>query len=487
MTSPRLTLSLDSDGSDIPAVGAAAQAFASGRGASDEESRAASEVLTGILGWVSSTCFPDPARGRIDVSLIPGDDGLHVAIADDGIPLAPFGSGLGAVPDELSRAAWSVADLHLVNLRDRGKQMRFVVPTARPLTSDRDDEPEQVGAAPEEIVSRLATPEDALAVGRVMHAVYGLEYGHTEFYDPEQLVAAWDRGDAISAVAVVRGELVGHMAFFREPGGLVFEMGAAAVDPRYRSLGLTRLMGTTLGAEAFARGAQAVSLHMVTTHARTQSGPAQMGFVATGLMIGAAPPAIAGEPRQTLLLAYLPLVRHPRPVAMPSDATYVDALTPVYARMGLDVVAQDVATALAETGDAPGIELSSHPGDSTPVHLTIRRWGPKHTEDLVNRLRDAVTSGAAMVYVDLDLHTLTRQEMDEIKVFLGYYDFFASGLLIYSQFGHDHLRLQAMLSRDLQLDDIVLHTDEARWVRAAVFRDHNQLARKVEGSDEHDL
>ena len=84
-----------------------------------------------------------------------------------------------------------------------------------------------------------------------------------------------------------------------------------------------------------------------------------------------------------------------------------------------------------------------------------------------------------MVYVDLDLHTLTSTQLDEIQAFLRYYDFFAAGLLIYSNFAHDHLRLQAMLSRDIDIDAMVLLTDEARLVRAAVFLDHSKLAERI--------
>ena len=52
--------------------------------------------------------------------------------------------------------------------------------------------------------------------------------------------------------------------------------------------------------------------------------------------------------------------------------------------------------------------------------------------------------------------------------------------MLYGDFGHDHIRLQAMLSRDLELDDIILLTESAQLVRAVVFRDHSQLAQRVE-------
>ena len=477
--SDRLTLSFAHDGRDVAALRAAAHAFAQTRGASSAESEAVAVAAAEIARWVSRTCFPAPATGAITVTLLAAEDGVQLTIADDGIPQAPFGSGLGEVPEDLRDLEQRVIDLHRVNLGTAGKQIRCLVPTQRPLAIAVQDEPGEIAATHDDIESRLARPEDAEAVGRVIHAVYGLNYGHDEFYDRDRLVAAWEGGDVISAVATVRGEVVAHMAFFREPGGQVFEMGAAAVDPRFRSLGLTRGMGGTLGAEAFARKVPAISAHMVTTHTRTQSAPAQLGFVATGLLVGAAPAQEPGGPRQTLLLAYLPLQRAPRRIAMPSDPTYVGALTPVYAQLGLELVPQDPAAALAELGDAPGVELAPHAGGTSPAVITIRRYSPDDHAALIDALRDAVTSGAAMIYVDLDLHTLTESEIDAVREFLSYFDFFAAGLLLYGPFGHDHLRVQSMLSRDLQLDDMVLLTDEARLVRAAVFQDHSKLAERI--------
>lgn len=477
--SDRLILSLAHDGRDVPALRAAAESFTRTRGASSAESDAVAAAATDIAQWVSRTCFPAPATGVITVTLLAAEDGVQVTVADDGIPQAPFGSGLGDVPEDLRDLDQQVIDLHRVNLGTAGKQVRCLVPTLRLLEVAVHDEPGQISASPDDVDSRLARPEDAEAVGRVIHAVYGLNYGHDEFYDRDRLVAAWEGGDVISAVATVRGEVVAHMALFREPGGQVFEMGAAAVDPRFRSLGLTRAMGGTLGAEAFARKVPAISAHMVTTHTRTQSAPAQLGFIATGLLVGAAPAQEQGGPRQTLLLAYLPLQRTPRPIAMPSDPTYVAALTPVYAQLGLDLVPQDPAAALAEAGAAPGVELAPHSGGNSPAVIQIRRYGPDEHAALIDALRDAVTSGAAMIYVDLDLHTLAEGEIDAVREFLSYYDFFASGLLLYGSFGHDHLRMQSMLSRDLQLDDMVLLTDEARLVRAAVFQDHSKLAERI--------
>lgn len=480
-----LTLSLRSDGYDVPALRAAAHTYAQVRGASPAECDAVSLATGDLTEWVSRNCFPAPSTGTIDVTLLATEDGVQLTLTDDGIPLAAFGGGLGRIPDDLRELDARVVDLHLVHLGTRGKQLRCLLPTGNPLVIDVSDEPAQVQVEPGDIEVRLAQPDDAQGVGRVIHAVYGLIYMHVhgEFYDADRLVAAWERGDIVSTVATVRGEVVGHMAAFREASGRVFEMGAAVVDPRFRSLGLVHMLGEALGVQVLAREAWALSLTIVTTHTRTQSAPAQHGFVATGLLLGAAPGAEPGLPRSTLLQAYLPLRRLPRPVALPSDPTYEEALTAVYAQLGLDFIPQNAGTACAEIGDAEGVELAPHPGDRSPALITIRRWGSDEHDQLIDAMRSAVATDAAMVYIDLDMHTLTREQLDDIREFLSYYDFFASGLMLYGNFGHDHIRLQAMLSRDLELDDIILLTESAQLVRAVVFRDHSQLAQRVDRAD----
>ena len=80
-----------------------------------------------------------------------------------------------------------------------------------------------------------------------------------------------------------------------------------------------------------------------------------MSFVATGPLIGAGPSTVAGGPRQTVLIAYLPL-RHPqRADALPSDPTYRPAITTLDGRLDLELVDQDPDQAHRNCEVAPGI------------------------------------------------------------------------------------------------------------------------------------
>ena len=85
-----------------------------------------------------------------------------------------------------------------------------------------------------------------------------------------------------------------------------------------------------------------------------------------------------------------------------------------------------------------------------------------------------------MNYTRLDLHTLTVEELDEIVDMLRVYDHFACALVPFGEYGHDYLQLQAILSGDVDLDDMALATDEAMRLRQLIYADHDQLSRRVD-------
>ena len=477
--SDMFTMTLSGDARDIEAACASTRAFARARGADEEESSTAADVIRALVDWVASACFPPPAEGRIDVTLAAKGAGIQITIRDDGVPLSSFGNGIAPIPDELAWVASTSTELHMINEGNAGKTLACVVRTARELTVKfRESEPD-VKFSPEAVDVRLARPEDAEAVGRVIHSVWGLRYVRPEFYDADALRAEWSSGAIISAVAVVNDEVVGHAALIREQYGNVYEIGVGVMDPRFRGLGMSGPGTKLLLGAAMSTGASALRATMVTTHTRSQSGPSRLGFVSTGLLIGAGPSITAGGPRQTALVGYLPLQHPPRAVALPSDAIYRNAITTLYGRLNLELAEQDVDKAKGDYEGLPGVVHHASRGEEWPAVIAIRSWGSSERELLNTALREAVTSRPSMIYVDCDLHTLGTEQLDEIKAFLSAYDFMGAGLMIFGEFGHDYMRLQAMMTRELQIDDIKLLTDEAKAIGAAIFNDHAVLAKRI--------
>jgi hypothetical protein len=88
----------------------------------------------------------------------------------------------------------------------------------------------------------LFRPQDAVGVAALFRAVYGEGYPVKVYYQPDQLIAAVERGDVIQVVArTPRGEVVGvENMFTSAPFKGVFEMGAGLVAQSYRNRGISR-------------------------------------------------------------------------------------------------------------------------------------------------------------------------------------------------------------------------------------------------------
>ena len=90
----------------------------------------------------------------------------------------------------------------------------------------------------EEIDIRPMGREDAEGLVRLVRSTYGEDYVHEEIYHPELFLAAQERGDHISEVAVTGdGRVVGHWAFTFH-GPRVAESGMTITDPDYRGHGI---------------------------------------------------------------------------------------------------------------------------------------------------------------------------------------------------------------------------------------------------------
>ena len=125
-------------------------------------------------------------------------------------------------------------------------------------------------------------------------------------------------------------------------------------------------------------------------------------------------------------------------------------------------------------GDAPAVACERDEQRSTSL-LTVGRWGEEEKNELFDALREAVRQHDDVAYCDLDLHSLDSDELDEAVELLRNYDFFYCGLTVAGRAGHDHLRMQAMLTDNVDLEHIVLDSDYAKGLREAIFADRGWL------------
>ena len=268
------------------------------------------------------------------------------------------------------------------------------------------------------------------------------------------------------------GEVVGHHALVLEKSGEAGETGIAVVHPAYRGLGIfNRLFERTIERARVAK-VEAVYARAVTAHPYSQRAEHSRGYRESALMLGSVPQGKdeSGQPtpRAASLLTFLPLDLSPRPVSFPER--YGEPLRAAYANLELDTVEPECETALEQLGDRPSAAIERDEQRRSSV-ITVSRWGDEGRSQMVDAVRSAVHHHDDVAYCDLDLETLTAEELDEAIDQLREFDFFYCGLALCASAGHDHLRMQSLMSDDVELEAIVLDSDYAQGLLETIFAD----------------
>ncbi|MFM8883749.1 MAG: hypothetical protein ACKOH7_02950 [Solirubrobacterales bacterium] len=478
----RVRVAVGSDRRDLFLVPDHAEGCARARGLADAARARLVEVVHRLVNWVNDSAYPNDQTGEIAVQLELAEGAVRVLVEDWGEPLAAFGGGLGPAPEELAGVDALTDDLRLVNLGREGKRLSASVPAEGVAPEElaaladfaREAPSGEVTADQVEIVD--ATAEDAEAISKLLYVNYGLGYGHPDFYRPLWVSEQIEAGRVVSTVARLGGEVVGHHAMLREEGIEAGETGVAVVHPAYRGLGIFgRLFARTVER---ARGAEVPAIfgRAVTSHPYSQRAEHARGYRETALMLGSVPP---GKPdddgvarRGASLLTWLPLDLAERPVSFPGR--YEELLGAAYANLELPTGDSDPAAALAGLSDAPGVAFARDEQRESTV-ITVGVWGEQARNELLDALREAVRHHDDVAYCDLDLESLTAAELDEAVELLRNYDFFYCGLVLDGRADHDHLRMQAILTDNVELEKIVLDSDYAQGLKEAIFADRGWL------------
>lgn len=479
----RVRIAVGSDRRDLFLVDGLAEGFANARGLSDGDRGRLVDVVHRLVGWVNESAYSHDQTGEIAVQLELAEGAVRVLVEDWGEPLAAFGGGLGPVPAELEEVDAMTDDLRLVNLGRDGKRLSASVPAEGVAPEElvaladfaREGPPGEVTADQVEIVE--ASAAEAEEISRLLYVNYGLGYGHPDFYRPLWVAGEIESGRVFSTVAVLGGEVVGHHAMLREEGIAACETGVAVVHPAYRGLGIfNRLFARTVE-RARAAGVPSIFGRAVTSHPYSQRAEHARGYRETALMLGSVPPGAADEDdgprlRGASLLTFLPLDRRPRPVSFPER--YRDLLAAAYENVELETTAPDPAAARADLDGLPAVSCERDEQRESAV-ITVGALAGDARGALLDGLREAVRNHDDVAYCDLDLEALTAEELDEAVEILRNYDLFYSGLILDGRAGHDHMRMQVILTENVELEKIVLDSDYAQGLRKAIFADRGWL------------
>lgn len=139
----------------------------------------------------------------------------------------------------------------------------------------------------------LFRPSDAQGVADLYRSVYGEDYHVKSIYDPVQLIAMQDSGEAYRAVArTTAGEVIGHTAFYRSspPNKELYEVGQLLVRHDWRgskvAIDLSRFAMDKIPCQFHL---QQVWGEAVCNHVFTQRKCRDTGFAETGLEVDLLP------------------------------------------------------------------------------------------------------------------------------------------------------------------------------------------------------
>ena len=474
----RVRISIGSEASELALVNAVVERFSLARGLETADAERLGKVVHGLAAWIIERAYPGDPTGELVVQLELAEGSVRCTIEDWGEPITAFGGGLDGTPPELAEIEAITHDLRLVNLGREGKRLsaaveaKGVVPEELVAFAQFARESGESEATADQVEIHDTKLSDVEAVSRLLYTNYGLGYGHPNFYQPRWVEAEIEAGRLHSTVAVLAGEVVGHHALVLEKSGEAGETGIAVVHPAYRGLGIfNRLFERTIERARVAK-VEAVYARAVTAHPYSQRAEHSRGYRESALMLGSVPQGKdeSGQPtpRAASLLTFLPLDLSPRPVSFPER--YGEPLRAAYANLELETVAPEREQALEQLGDRPSAAIERDEQRRSSV-ITVSRWGEEGRSQMVDAVRSAVHHHDDVAYCDLDLETLTAEELDEAIDQLREFDFFYCGLALCASAGHDHLRMQSLMSDDVELEAIVLDSDYAQGLRETVFAD----------------
>jgi len=474
----RVKATVLSDASASSLALALASAFADASGIRGQDAQRLNEVVAAFVAYALDNAYPDDDLGEIDITLEADAELVHVTVHDWGLPLLSAGGIFGPLPEPLALLEADARKVQLLNLGSAGKRLVADVPAPssgdeRPGRHHMEAAPPRA-KAPDAIQVRAATSADAEAIAQLLYQSYHLSYVHEDFYLPRYLIGAMASDELLSAVAVHDGRVIGHHALMPLPGVASAETGAAVVHSAYRGLGLFgRMFEHTLDV-AVERGLAAVFGDAVTIHPYSQRAESSNGYRETALQLGMVPAQTTmrgfgakGPRRRTATLrSYRPFEVKPRGVALP--AAYRELLESMYANAGLSVVARpDPAS---PGGDAIVVEVDK---PRRLGFLRLRRWDEETATAMRGAVRDLLSRHVDVVYADVDLSAVV--DVDEAAAVCNELGFFAAGLILYGPDGHDHLRLQLLDSREIELENIVCDSSFAEALRGSVLEDRERV------------
>ncbi|MDR3557691.1 MAG: hypothetical protein P4L55_23285 [Syntrophobacteraceae bacterium] len=326
----------------------------------------------------------------------------------------------------------------------------------------------------ERVFIHLFRPQDAPGIGRLFHAVYADKYPFSRFYNPEELIRAFETGDNYSIVARREdGEIIAHLGFFRSaPFAGLYEAGAGLALPEFRKEGLLlSLLHYTYGRLAMALGIDEAWGEAVCNHLHMQRVMGRFDFLETGLEIDLMPEETYAKEgrssgRVTSAVAFRCYVPSPHAVHLPS--VYEKVLRSIYSWL-------DARRTLHVSGDLPPAGSSTCASHKVFDFAQVARIEVMAAgEDFEAWLKGAeagiLEGKIKVIQVRLNLSCPWVGSAVDILRRQGYF----FGALLPRWYGEDGLLMQKTIDRP-GWENIMLFSDRARELLEIIRNDQEDV------------
>jgi hypothetical protein len=253
-------------------------------------------VAEQVLDVIVADSFSGDGAIDIDVTIERRPGGMAVVLSDRG---APSSLALGTYPPEIANLIQLgfADDLTVQTMGREGnrteitKRLHYSI-----ITDDEEFTESATGATELELDSegkpifevRPMTEADVFEVARLFYRTYGYSASYAAaIYEPELLAEYVKAGRHVATVAVTpSGRIIAHLASKVErPGAKVSSLGLLAVEPAYRSFGITKQLGFVHIVRLVEMGFVGQYSEAVTVHDRSQKLALKTGGHEVGLIL----------------------------------------------------------------------------------------------------------------------------------------------------------------------------------------------------------
>lgn len=266
-------------------------------GLPSKEGIALRALVERVLGTIVREGFPGEAQLDIDVSVERRPGGMAIVLSDRGVPLSIDPSSQSDVVDLVRLGFADDVTIHSHGRQGQRTEI-FKRLTYRAITDDSEFAASATAQVNLELGDdgrpaldiRAMTADDVVGVAQLFFRTYGYSaYYAASVYEPDLLAELVRAGHHLATVAVTpTGRIVGHLATkVARPDDTVGMLGLLAIDPAYRSFGITQQIGFVHVVRLVESGFVGQFSEAVTVHDRSQRIALRSGGHEVGLLLGA--------------------------------------------------------------------------------------------------------------------------------------------------------------------------------------------------------